>query len=431
MGSEDNLKLPPHSIEAEEAILGSIIIDPDIYYDIRGLVESGDFYREVNQFVFEAIDTLKDDCNEVTLANELSNKGRLEMVGGSAYLSELAYKCPTSIYASHYAKIVAQKAFERRIIRASGEIAALAYNSEGDSISLLTEAQAILNKLNPLDCELVNPKQHAESILNMINKAHINDYKGIYSGYEELDNMIGGFYPGNLVIIGARPGVGKSQILQEIALDNAYNRKTVLIASREMSLNEWDERHIQMETSVDIRRIRSGNFSDKEWGSIQDIAGMISDIPLYFLPGSFGVQSILQKARQMKKTVGLDLVIVDYIQLLSDRNNRKRGENLRERIGYISNSLKSLAMDMECPVIAASQLNRDVESRESKRPTMSDLKESGDLEQDADIILLLNRPEGEPNTLYIGINKVRQLGKKGYVKLKWGEETHRYYGEYN
>ncbi len=223
--------------------------------------------------------------------------------------------------------------------------------------------------------------------------------------------------------------VHNSQWMQEVALYNCH--KAVLIASAEMSLAEYDERDIAMSTGISVERQRAGQLTGEEWDAIQQLVAEVSGRKLYFLEGKVSTDSISRKARLLYDTVGLDLIVVDYLQLLRDSVERKAGDSIRERVGYISNNLKSLARELDIPVLAASQLNRNVEGRENKRPTMADLKESGSIEQDADIVLLLHRPDlydasKEKGILYVGIAKIRQIGKTGVVKLVWNEAQHRY-----
>lgn len=425
-------RLAPHNIEAEEAVLGSCLVDPDALLEVAAIITPGDFYREKNQWVFEAMVKLGAGLDQITVGDELQKKGRLEDIGGLAYLSHLVLVLPTSVHARHYASVVVHLSFCRKVIIAGAQIAAVAYEAMGDSVELFAKAQDILSTLEPRDSnEIVFPGEHAGRMLDMVTKAREYRSDGLNFGYRDLDRFVGALYPGNLVIIGARPGMGKSQMLQEIALHNAGTGKRVLVASREISLEEFDERYIQMETGVGIEKLREGCLNEVEWGLIQELVDQVNGTPLIFLEGSFGVDSIAQKAKLLRKTQGLDLLLVDYIQLLKERTEKKAGDNLRERIGYISNSLKSIARELEIPVIAVSQLNRNVEGRENKRPTLADLKESGDLEQDADVVLLLHRPEvydskAEPGVMHVGVAKHRQLGKIGRIRLSWRPEYHRY-----
>jgi replicative DNA helicase len=425
-------KLPPHCIEAEEAVLGSILIDPERLNDVRAIIGSEDFFRDRNQWIFEAMLNLDGGVDQITVTKELERIGKLDAIGGAAYLSHLVSITPTSLHARHYAEVVKRESFRRDIISTAGQIAALGYEGDGDSMGLFLRAQDTLSKLEPQGREeIIKPKEHAELMLAMLCQRREKRFDGISFGYKDLDDFIGGMYGGDFVIVGARPSVGKSQLLLEIALHNAKFGEGVLFASAEMSITQLTEREVVMGTGIDIRRLRKGALSEFEWDKAQEVVAEVSDIPLYFLAGKLSVGSIMQKAKVLKQTKGLDLVLVDYIQLLKDRADKRCGDNLRERIGYISNSLKNAAHDLEIPVIAASQFSRGVETREGHRPMLSDLKESGDLEQDADVVLLLHRPElydpdKDKGILEIGIAKTRQLGLQGVVKLVWVEKEHKY-----
>lgn len=425
-------KLPPHNIDAEEAVLGSCLVDPEQLPVVMEIITPEDFFREINRWVFEAMVELGEGLNQITVGDKLKEYGKLESIGGPVYLSHLVSILPTSVHAKYYADIISRLSYCRKMITAAGKIAALGYEAHGNTEEMMDKAHGIITDIEPVySNDIINPPEHAERMFEMITRRRENTDHGLYFGYRDLDNFVGGIYPGNLVIVGGRPGTGKSNIMQEIALENANIGKHVLIASREMSLEEFDERHIQMETGIGIEKLRCGNYTPQDWDKLQALVEEVNGKPLVYLEGSFGVDNIGRKAAALKRNEGLDLIIVDYIQLLRDRNERKSGDTLRERIGYISNTLKSIATELKVPVIAASQLNRNVEGREDKRPTMSDIKESGDIEQDSDIIILLHRPEiydplKEPGIMNVIVAKHRQLGVTGLRKLVWRKDYHRY-----
>ncbi len=421
-------KQPPHNTDAEFAVIGSILIDADCLSELD--LQPDDFHDDRARWTFEAMLKLGEASNQITVAQELARAGHLEGVGGVAFLSQVVGVVPTSIHAAYYANIVRECAYRRRLITAAGQIAAQAYEGNGDSAALQTKAVETLTRLAPQERnDIVEPEEHAKRMLEMVSGRRQGKQKSLKFGYVDLDRFVGGMTGGNLVIVGARPGVGKSQWMQEVALYNCH--KAVLIASAEMSLAEYDERDIAMSTGISVERQRSGQLTGEEWDSIQQLVADVSGRRLYFLEGKVSTDSIARKARLLHETKGLDLIVVDYLQLLRDSVERKAGDSIRERVGYISNNLKSLARELDIPVLAASQLNRNVEGRENKRPTMADLKESGSIEQDADIVLLLHRPDlydagKEKGILYVGIAKIRQIGKTGVVKLCWNEKNHRY-----
>jgi len=423
-------QLPPHSIEAEEAVLGSLLIDPECLLDVRGILSKDDFYREVNQFVFEAIESVYPAIDQVTVSLALSNKGRLEMVGGHAYLSELSYKTPVSIYAEHYAKIVAQKAYQRRIIQAAGQIAAKGYDGSGDSAALFMDAQQILSKVEPVSSEdIIDAPARAGLIRRNIERrrADAGQTGVIDFPYRDLTALIGGMNRGNLVITGARPGMGKSQVLLETGLFLGRFGYSVMIASAEMGINEWNERELAILTGVPVKEQRSEGIPE---GLLVGALDIITKLDSYWLKEPVTISKIVNRARVLKNTLGLDILILDYIQLIADTVSREYGSNIRERVGYISRTMKRLAKELDIVVLAAAQLNRDLESREDKRPRMSDLKESGDIEQDADIIILIHRPSvykknEEKNVTRLYVPKIRQIGQigePGCVKLTWKPE---------
>ncbi len=421
-------KLPPHSIDAEHATLGSILIDSECLSEID--LQAEDFHDERARWTYEAMLKLGEASNQITVAQELARAGHLEGVGGVSFLSQVVSVVPTSIHAGYYADIVRQCAYRRRLIQAAGQIAAQAYEGNGDSTTLQTRAVETLIRLAPQEHnDIVEPEEHAKRMLEMVSSRRQGKQKVLKFGYLDLDRALGGMYGGNLIIVGARPMVGKSQWMQEVALHNCH--KSVLIASAEMSLGDYDERDIAMSTGISIERQRTGQLTGEEWEAIQQLVAEVSGRKLYFLEGKVSTDSITRKASLLRETKGLDLVVVDYLHLLREGIDRKFGENRNERIGYITSNLKALARDLGVPVMAASQLNRGLEGREDKRPTLADLRDSGNIEQDADIVLLLHRPElfnpiKEKGILYVYIAKSRQIGKTGVVKLVWSEREHRY-----
>lgn len=428
-------KLPPHCIEAEEAVLGSIIVDCNCFSEVRAIINAEAFYRDKNKWVFDAMESLTERgerIDQLTLSQELARGDKLEEIGGASYLSHLVYVTPTSLHAQYYAQIVARESYRRKMITAGSQIAAIAYEGNGDTMNLFLKAQDTLAKLEPEDKqEIIKPKQHAEIMLDMLSRRKEKRFDAVPFGYRDLDDFTGGMYGGDFVIVGARPSVGKSQLLLEIALHNAKLGRSVLFASAEMSLTQLTEREVVIGTGIDIRRLRKGELGELEWEKAQTVVAEAADIPLYFLAGRLSAMSIIHKAKMLKQVKGLSLLLVDYIQLLRDRAEKKAGDTLRERIGFVSSVLKNAARDLDIPIIAASQFSRSVEAREGHRPMLSDLKESGDLEQDADVVFLLHRPElydphKDKGILEIGVAKTRQLGLQGVVRLIWVEKEHRY-----
>lgn len=433
-------KLPPHNIEAEEAVLGSLLVDPGAVVDVSSIITSSDFYREKNAWVFEACQAVAGGLNQITVAHELHTKGKLEMVGGAGYLSLLVERLPTSLHAEHYAKIVSNLAYCRRVIQLGGRIAAKGYEAEGTPTELFEACHEALNELHPSQItDIVSPTDHANRLFGMLMHRKDKTEAAVTMGWPGLDRFLGGLYPGNFVVIGARPYMGKSQILQEIALNNTVIRdgdpeskvlKKALIASAEMSVEEFDEREIAG-FGVPIDRLRSGQLEQTEWDKVFNLVGELAHRPMYFLEGRLTIDHIYQRAQLLQRTEGLDLIIIDYIQLLRDTVTRKGDSATRDKVSAISAGMKQMAQELKVPVVTASQLNREVEFRKDKMPVLADLRESGTIEQDADVVIMLTRPEvydpdDEPGVLYLNVAKARQIGRTRLLRFIWREDHHCY-----
>lgn len=423
----------PHNEMAERAVIGCLLINPECRYDL-GDLRGEDFFQEAQRWAFEAAMSL-DAIDQVTLSTELARRGHLEDVGGVSYLSRVVSEVPSSLQASYYAGLVQQAAQARRIISAAGQIAALAYAGQ-DTEEVLRKATTLLQGIehHGAKSNLVGPQEYAERTLDHIGDRAREGNAYLGTGWSSLDNLIGGMRPGNLIIVGARPGVGKSQLLQQIVQHHYRGEKAILVASAEMLPEEYGVRNVAMEQHMDIKRLVSGSLTDAEFGQLQPAIAAMSESRQYMLEGRIGVHEIARHARNLADEHGLAFVVVDYLQLLADRHAGYAGDNLRERIGYISGSLKQLALELRVPVLAASQLRREVEYRADRLPTMADLKESGDIEQDADMIILLHRPElSQPGQrvgeMVVMVAKCRQLGQIGTVKLKWHPKSRMYFEE--
>ncbi len=433
MASEMIEKLPPHNIEAEEAVLGSILVDPGALDDVAAVVQAADFYREKNAWVFEACMASQEGLNQITVAQELAQKGRLEPVGGAGYLSLLVERLPTSLHAEHYAAIVHRLAQHRRFISAAGQIAAIGYAVEGDEAESYAKIRRIVDGLMTHgSSELHCPAEQAELVMQIASD-WTEKRESVSFGYPNLDHVTGGMNGGDLVIIGARTSVGKSQLLLEIALHNAYRRRCVLFASVEMSVRQLLERQISMATKKEIAELRRGQATDKNWQEIGDLSQTISSMPLYVMSGKVTLEGLTGRAKTLKETADLQLVCFDHVQFVARKLGKQYGDTLREKVGYVTNSLKSLAEELDIPVLAACQLSRAVESREDHMPMLADFKESGSIEEDADLALLLHRPElykkcseEDKGFMFIRIGKDRQGGRSDTVRLKWYPEFKRY-----
>jgi len=414
-------KIPPHDLVAEEAVLGSILIDPERIEDLRLDLSPADFYGEVNAAIYGAM--LKSERpNQIVVAYQLADDGKLEASGGAATLSHLVAICPTSLDAQHYARIVKDCVARRKILLLA---------ERGDFHGI----QKVSAEMLSAGPHVVYPTEHGQTIIDMALEIENNEpYKdSVYFGWKDLNEATTGMQPGDFYVIGGRPTHGKSQILLEVAHHNARAHKRVLFCSLEMSLKQLAEREVATDAMVDIRRLRSGELDATEWQRVYDISGYVTEIPLFFICGQLPLAALREKCQRLISDQGkVDLVIVDYLQLLPDCRDRRVGETTAARVGYASSSLKALATEFEVPVLCASQLNRAVEGREDKRPTLSDLRESGNIEQDADGVLLLYRGElyddrKEPGVLNIRIAKLRQITPPTKpIKLLWSNKYHRY-----
>lgn len=426
----DQVKLPPHNIEAEEAVLGSLLVDPEALGDIIGIVKAKDFYREKNAWVYEAM--LKSEgLNQIGVSQQLSQAGKLEAVGGAAYLCQLVERLPTSVHAEHYAGIVGRLAQYRRMIGAAGQIAAIGYEAETDLTCAYGKVRQIVDGLAPGGgSDLKSPKDQAEAIMQ-ISSDWQEKRETVRFGYPSLDRITGGMSGGDMIIVGARTTVGKSTILQEVALHNAYRGKTVLFGSVEMSQRQLLERQISMHTHKDIVELRN-RATQEDWAKIGELADIVSKMPLHVLPGDVTLEKLARHAKTLKETKELKLICFDHVQFIARR--LRTNDTLREKVGYVTNFLKSLAEELDIPVLAACQLNRAVEARDGHKPMLADLQESGSIEQDADMVLLLHRPElydkckaEDRGFMFVKIAKDRQGGRDDIIRLKWYAKQ-RHYG---
>lgn len=441
-------RLPPYSMESEEGVTGSMLIGGN-FTEIKFL-KPGDFYSDQNRLIFQAcFDVFKRDeaIDQITVTEELHRTGKLEEAGGAAYLSHLIANTPTSLDAPYYANIVHRLSIARQLIQSSSQIASLGYDADTDVDSVLKKAFDILDGVrkgaNVNKFEVVTPAEMSTAMLDLLNKGQ----ESLSWGFIDLDKITTGIYPQDYVIIGARPSVGKTQIMLEVAENIAMCGKKVLFVSTEMPMNPVIERHISRTLGISVRSFRERKISpdnpldEKTEKDYVTKAGLLNDIPIYYLFGKRSSDSIFENAQKMKEKYGLDAIFVDYLQLLTDCN--KGRDNHSVAVGVVSHNLKSIGQSLNVPIVVASQLNRSLESRVDKRPMLSDLRESGDIEQDADVVFLLNRPELYPDengqvaaadkgVLELIMAKNRQLGTgESIVKLEWRPDAFRYGNKYN
>jgi replicative DNA helicase len=394
-----SFKLPPQNIEAEQSILGGVLIENDALNIVIEFLEDGDFYREAHQKIFKSMIALSEK-NEpldlITLTNELKKKKELEDIGGASYLAGLVESVPTAANIAYYAKIVKEKSILRKLISTATEIVTQSYQERKNLEDFLDEAeQAIFriseNQVRPAFYPIKEiVKESFKVIERLYEKKEL--ITGVPSGFKDLDRKTAGFQNAELIIVAGRPSMGKTALCLNIAQHAAIATKIpTAIFSLEMSKEQLAIRMLCSEARVDSARLRSGFLSESDWPKLTMAAGALSDAPIFIDDSAaISVLELRAKARRLKADRGLGLVIVDYLQLMRGRSGAERRE---QEISEISRSLKALAKELNIPVIAISQLSRKAEDRPGRRPQLSDLRESGAIEQDADVIIFIYRDE--------------------------------------
>ncbi len=392
-------RLPPQSIEAEEAVLGAILIDPDAIIRVATVLRAEDFYREKNRWIYEtalALHERREPIDFLTVCDELDHREQLDSVGGPAFITSLINAVPTSVHAEYYANIVERTATRRRLIEAAGEIAALAYREAEDVDEVVDRAEQVLFGVSErrIARDLVPVKQVLSEYYDRIEylTRHRGEMIGIPTGFHDLDKILGGMQRSDMLILAARPSVGKSSLALSIAHTAAKRyRQRVALFSLEMSNEQVVQRLIAAETGIDSQRLRRGEIAQDEWGRFMKATSDLAETHFFVddTP-SISALELRTKARRLHADVGVDLIVVDYLQLM---RGDFRSENRVQEISSISRGLKALARELNVPVLALSQLSRGVEARSDKRPILSDLRESGALEQDADVVMFIYRDE--------------------------------------
>jgi replicative DNA helicase len=394
-----SFKLPPQNIEAEQSILGGVLIENDALNIVIEFLEDGDFYREAHQKIFKcmiALSEKNEPLDLITLTNELKKKKELEDIGGASYLAGLVESVPTAANIAYYAKIVKEKSILRKLISTATEIVTQSYQERKNLEDFLDEAeQAIFriseNQVRPAFYPIKEiVKESFKVIERLYEKKEL--ITGVPSGFKDLDRKTAGFQNAELIIVAGRPSMGKTALCLNIAQHAAIATKIpTAIFSLEMSKEQLAIRMLCSEARVDSARLRSGFLSESDWPKLTMAAGALSDAPIFIDDSAaISVLELRAKARRLKADRGLGLVIVDYLQLMRGRSGAERRE---QEISEISRSLKALAKELNIPVIAISQLSRKAEDRPGRRPQLSDLRESGAIEQDADVIIFIYRDE--------------------------------------
>ncbi len=392
-------KTIPANPEAEEAVLGSLLIDPDAIIKVASFLRPDDFYREKNAWIYQAILDLherREPADFVTLVDELERRDQIQQIGGTAYITSLINSVPTAGHVEHYAHIVERTATLRRLIGAAGQIAALAYEEAEDVDEVVDRAEQLIFNVSErrIHRDLTPVRQIMHTVVDRLDYLHRHrgELLGVPSGFSKLDKLLGGFQKSDLIILAARPGVGKTSLALNFAVNAAkrYGQR-VAFFSLEMSSEQLVQRLLAAETGINQQRLRLGEINDDEWPILMEAAGVLSET-LLFIDDTPAVSALelRTKARRLQAEHGLDMVIVDYLQLM---RSDTRSENRVQEISYISRSLKSLARELEVPLIALSQLSRAVEARGDHKPILSDLRDSGSIEQDADIVMFIYRED--------------------------------------
>ena len=423
--------VPPQNLDAEESVLGAMMLSPGAIGAVSEVLDAGDFYRESHAKIYRAALSLfgrGEPVDSITVADELEERGDLDSAGGRVRVHELSRLVPTTANAAHYARIVREMAILRGLIQAGGEVARLGWERPGEAADLLDKAESIIFELSQE--QVASEFSHIQELLKESFEKITALYEageeitGVPSGYRDLDRLTSGFQPGNLIIVAARPSMGKSALALCMAANLAVRRQVpVALFTLEMSKAEVTQRLMCSEAKVESQRLRSGKLAADDWPRLTAACDKLAKAPIYVDDtGSMTIMGIRAKSRRLKsKLPNLGLIVVDYLQLMSSDSNY---ENRVQEVSQISRQLKILARELDLPIIAMSQLSRAVEQRHDKRPILSDLRESGSLEQDADLVAFIYRDEyyndesPDQGLAEVILSKHRN-GPTGHVKLSF------------
>ncbi|MEK7511223.1 MAG: replicative DNA helicase [Patescibacteria group bacterium] len=437
--SEKALRVPPQSLDAERALLGALLLKPDAIHDISDTIRGDSFYAEKHRLIFETMRELTERGEPIdilSLSERLNGNGNLERIGGRAYIAELAGEAPTPGNFHHYAELVGRKHIMRSLIDASYEITEAAFDDSRDHIEVLDDAEkkimaignaSAAHKFIPISEKAIETMERIENMAK-----HEGAMRGVPTGFPDLDNLLSGFHPSDLIILAARPSVGKSSLAFDMARNIAIRSNTpVGIFSLEMSAEQIIDRMLSAESFVGSWKIRTGHgLGDDDFGKIRDALDTLSKAPIYIddKPAQ-NILSMRAVARRLKRERGIGLIIVDYLQLMAPTNTRQ-SDSMVQQVTEISRSLKHLARELQVPVLALSQLSRAVEQRGGK-PRLSDLRDSGSIEQDADVVMFIHRDDKQnkdtdrPNIAEILVEKHRN-GPTGSVELYFDDKRTSY-----
>ncbi|MBN1311850.1 MAG: replicative DNA helicase [Anaerolineae bacterium] len=389
-------QLSPHNIEAEEAVLGAILVNPEALFEVLPFLKAEDFFIVRHAWIWEAMLNLherRDPLDYLTVVSELEQTGKLAETGGAGYILSLVNKTPSSLNIEGYGRIVERMALRRRLIDAAQQVARVAHSDETDIDEVINRAEHAVFEVTErrLVHDLVPIKNAASEYFDHVSfmARHQEMVMGVPSGFIDLDRLLGGLQKSDLIIIAARPGMGKSSMLNSIVMNAARLNQRVALFSLEMSNEQLVQRFISGITHIPSHRLREGRLSDTDWAEFVKGTEDISRLPIHLddTP-ALSTQELRSKARRLHLEYGLALIVVDYLQLMT---TPFRSENRVQEISYISRSLKQLARELNVPVVSAAQLSRAVEQRTDKRPLLSDLRESGSIEQDSDVVMFIYR----------------------------------------
>ncbi len=429
-------RLPPHNLDAEQSVLGALLIDRDAIIRIASYVKAADFYRAAHTYIYEGIISLynrREPTDIVTLVDELRRTGQLDNSGGETYLVELIQAVPTSVHIEYYARIVERTATLRRLISAGTSIVDIGFDDSEDVESAIDRAERAIFEVaqGRTSRDFQSISEVIEAYFDRLDTLQQQDggIVGVPTGFADLDKLTGGLQKSDLIIIAARPAVGKSALGLGIAYNAAVrHQRTIALFVLEMSAEQIVQRILAMETGIDSHRLRMGHIDDGEWTSVTRAFGRLSEAQIFIDDSaSLSIMDVRSKSRRLHAERGIDLIIIDYLQLMTSG----KSENRVQEISQISRSLKGLARELDVPVIALAQLSRAVESRQSHVPMLSDLRESGSIEQDADIVGFIYRedvydPETERKGIADLIIAKHRNGPIGTVHLRFFDRTARF-----
>jgi len=433
-------KIPPQSIEAELGLLGALLIDSEAIVKIADVVSADDFYDEKHRYIYEAANALYEahsPIDALTLTEQLKSAGLLEIVGGAGYITELTTYVPTAAHVEEYAELIRNKSMRRRLIKASQEISEFGYNEQKDLRELIENAESRLFEVSQrhVTHDIVSLETVLSDSFDRLDELHKDKSKirGVPTGFKDMDKKLAGFQPSDLIVLAARPSLGKTALALNLAQNIAARAgQPVLMFSLEMSKEQLVDRLLSAEAGVDAWSLRTGNLTDSDFEKIGQAMGTLGEAPLFIddTP-SITVSELRTKARREAHKRPLGLIIVDYLQLMSGGSRFGGDANRVQEISEISRGLKGIARELNVPILALSQLNRSVESRSPQIPQLADLRESGSIEQDADVVMFIYRedyynPESERKGIVDIFIKKHRNGPTGQIELFFDRDKQRF-----